>query len=193
MKLTALDIKQQKFEKAIRGYDIAEVGAFLGVIATEWEHLTARNRQLEQEVSDLKQKLEHYTKVEEALHETLRTAKENAENRLAMAKTEAENRLHKAEIESENMLRDARQQRQEIRQGILRLLDRREEIIRGMRGYLEMARESLQSFDSDPAGLYTLPREEGVEHRPAPIDTERKEKPVAPGVVDVDHLIDGLD
>jgi cell division initiation protein len=192
MKLTALDIKQQKFEKAIRGYDIAEVGAFLGVIATEWEHLTARNRALEHEVSELKQKLEHYTKVEEALHETLRTAKDNAENKLAMAKSEAENRIHKAEIEAENMLRDSRQQRQEIRQGILRLLDRREEIIRGMRGYLEMARESLQSFDSDPAGVYALPREEGFEPRPV-YDTERKDKPVAPGVVDVDQLLDGID
>jgi cell division initiation protein len=192
MKLTALDIKQQKFEKAIRGYDIAEVGAFLGVIATEWEHMTARNRALEHEVSELKQKLEHYTKVEEALHETLRTAKDNAENRLAMAKSEAENRIHKAEIEAENMLRESRQQRQEIRQGILRLLDRREEIIRGMRGYLEMARESLQSFDSDPSGLYVLPREEGFEPKPV-IEPERKEKPVAPGVVDFDQLLDGID
>ncbi len=192
MKLTALDIKQQKFEKAIRGYDVAEVGAFLGVVATEWEHLTARNRALEQEVAELKQKLDHYTKVEEALHETLRAAKENADNRLAMAKSEAENRIHKAEIESENMLRDARQQKQEIRQGILRLLDRREEIIRGMRGYLEMARESLQSFDSDSAGLYTIPREEGAEPRP-PAEAARKEKPVAPGVVDVDQLLDGID
>jgi cell division initiation protein len=192
MKLTALDIKQQKFEKAIRGYDIAEVGGFLGVIATEWEHLTARNRALEHEVSELKQKLDHYTKVEEALHETLRTAKDNAENKLAMAKSEAENRIHKAEIEAENMLRESRQQKQEIRQGILRLLDRREEIIRGMRGYLEMARESLQSFDSDPSGLYMLPREEGQEPRSAPEQT-RNDKPVAPGVVDVDQLLDGID
>jgi cell division initiation protein len=90
------------------------------------------------------------------------------------------------------MLRDARQQKQEIRQGILRLLDRREEIIRGMRGYLEMARESLQSFDSDAAGLYTLPREEGHEPRPAQ-EPPRKEKPVAPGVVDVDQLLDGIE
>lgn len=192
MKLTALDIKQQKFEKAIRGYDIAEVGGFLGVIATEWEHMTARNRALEHEVSELKHKLEHYTKVEEALHETLRTAKDNAENKLAMAKSEAENRIHKAEIESENMLRDARQQKQEIRQGILRLLDRREEIIRGMRGYLEMARESLQNFDSDAVGIYTLPREEGLEARPA-AETTRKESSVAPGMVDVDQLLDGID
>ncbi len=192
MKLTALDIKQQKFEKAIRGYDISEVSAFLGVIATEWEHLTARNRALEHDVSELKQKLEHYTKVEEALHETLRTAKDNAENRLAMAKSEAENRIHKAEIESESMLRDARQQKQEIRQGILRLLDRREEIIRGMRGYLDMARESLQSLDSDAAGIYTLPREDGFEPRPAAVTT-RNESPAAPGVVDVDQLLDGID
>lgn len=198
MKLTALDIKQQKFERAIRGYDIAEVSAFLSVIATEWEHLSAQNRALETEVGELKQKLNHYSKVEEALHETLRTAKDNAENKLAMAKAEAENRLHKADMEAEHILRDARRQRQEMRQGILRLLDRREEIVRGMRGYLDMARESLQSFEADPAGIYALPVEES--QAPAESYTQRPEyverpvsQPSAPGVVDVDRLLDDLD
>lgn len=193
MKLTPLDIKQQKFEKAIRGYDISEVSAFLSVIATEWEHLYARNRTLEGEIGELKQKLNHYAKVEEALHETLRTAKENAENKLAMARTEAENRLQKADLEVENILRDARQQRQEMRQGILRLLDRREEIIRGMRGYLEMARESLQSFESDAAGIYNVPRDEHGESQRRSDYQERPAKATAPGVVDVDQLIDGLE
>jgi cell division initiation protein len=193
MKLTALDIKQQKFEKAIRGYDIAEVGAFLGVVATEWEHLSAQNRALQAEVDELKQKLLHYSKVEEALHETLHAARENAESKLAMAKTEAENRLHKAEIEAENMLRDARQQRQEIRQGILRLLDRREEIIRGMRGYLDMAKESLQSFESDPAGLFDLPTEDREDSSSKTNEKKSNKKTIAPGIVDVDQLLDGID
>lgn len=196
MKLTALDIKQQKFERAIRGYDIAEVSAFLSVIATEWEHLSAQNRSLETEVAELKQKLNHYAKVEEALHETLRTAKENAENKLAMAKAEAESRLQKADMEVEHILRDARQQRQEMRQGILRLLDRREEIIRGMRGYLEMARESLQGFEADSAGIFMLPRDESTEQqapRTEPAKTADRPKTVTPGVVDVDQLLDGID
>ena len=60
MKLTALEIKQQNFEKALRGYDVGEVTAFLNVIASEWEHMVGRNRELEREIEQLREKLKHY-------------------------------------------------------------------------------------------------------------------------------------
>lgn len=160
MKLTALEIKQQKFERSIRGYDISEVNAFLGVVASEWEHLVGKNRELENEIQQMRDKLKHYERVEEALHETLQTAKESAEQRLSGAKSEAKNRIEKAEMEAERIVREAQQQRQQIRQGILGLLDRREEIIRGIGSYLDLARESLDSFSKDEAAMFTLPKEE---------------------------------
>lgn len=190
MKLTALDIKQQKFEKVLRGYDTAEVAAFLNVVAAEWEQLSAQNRALQAELEELKQKAQHYSKVEEALHETLHAARENAEQKLALARNEAETKIKKAEIETENMLRDARQQRQEIRQGILRLLDRREEIISGMKGYLDMAKESLESFEKDPSGLFELPSEDRDDDK---MSKKTSSKTKAPGLVDVDKLLDGID
>jgi cell division initiation protein len=160
MKLTALEIKQQKFERSLRGYDVAEVNAFLGVIASEWEHMVSKNRELEAELQSYRDKLKHYEKVEQALHETLQTAKESADHRMSEARKEAQNTIEKSEMEANAIIREAQQQRQQIRQSILQLLDRREEIIKGIHSFLERSRQSLESFDKDEASLFQLPKEQ---------------------------------
>lgn len=203
MKLTALEIKQQKFERAIRGYDISEVNAFLGVIASEWEHLVGKNRELDSEIQVLNDKLKHYERVEEALHETLQTAKESADQKLSNAKKDAENIIEKAEMEAKAIVREAQQQRQQIRQSILNLLDRREEIIRGMGSYLDMARESLDSFSRDEATLFTLPKEaEPLRQQNSsangkimaePQKESERETPSTPGLNDIDNILDEIE
>lgn len=206
MKLTALEIKQQKFNKGFRGYDEAEVNAFLTVVANDWEHMTGKIRELEQELKQTKERLKHYERVESALHETLQTAKDSATQRLESAKKEARNRIEKAESEAESLLREARQQRQQIRQSTLRLLDRREEIIRGIKSYLDMAQESLVSFSRDDANVFSLGRDEEdimetktPKARPSSSLTrtltlnKEEEAPSAADNSDVDDLIDELD
>lgn len=208
MKLTALEIKQQNFEKSIRGYNTDEVKAFLNLVANEWEHLVAKNRELEKEIDELEDKIKHYQRVEEALHETLQTAKESAEQKLSGARKDARNKIEKAEIEAETIIREAQQQRQQIRQSILHLLDRRKEIIGGIRSYLELARESLDQFSKDEAALFDLPKSE-EEELDAPFKSQIKNRigskaldddpeddsseAMPPGAEDVDNLIDELD
>lgn len=206
MKLTALEIKQQTFEKSMRGYDTGEVQAFLNLVANEWEHMFVKTRELEDQIMKLNDKLKHYERVEQALHETLQTAKDSAENKLAGAKKEAKNIMEKAEMEADAIVREAHQQRQQIRQSILRLLDRREEVIGGIRSYLEMAQESLQQFSKDEVNLFSLPKED--ENDRGSSKTERlpvnktkqetkKEDSIAasfiPGSESMDDILDEID
>lgn len=207
MKLTALEIKQQNFDKSLRGYDKAEVKAFLNLMANEWEHLVAKNRELESKIENLEDKLKHYERVEEALHETLQTAKESAEHKLTGARKEARNKIEKAEMEAESIVREATQQRQQVRQSIIRLLDRRKEIISGIRSYLEMASESLEQFSKDEAALFDLPADDD-KFKDALTDHGRKKNknsvrknddlqedahPLPPGAENVDDIVDELD
>jgi cell division initiation protein len=208
MKLTALEIKQQEFEKSFRGYDPDEVDAFLNLMSNEWEHLVAKNRELEERIEDLEEKLKHYERVEEALHETLQTAKESAEQKLTGARKDARNKIEKAEMEAESIIREATQQRQQVRQSIIRLLDRRKEIIGGIRSYLELAQESLEQFSKDEAQLFDLPAEDDgmseklnkqVKRRTEAIDEESDRQfeedaqTIPPGTQDMDDLIDEMD
>lgn len=205
MKLTALEIKQQQFEKSFRGYDVSEVNAYLNLVANEWEHMVGKMKEMEAQLEKMDEKLKHYERVEQALHETLQTAKDSAEQKLVGAKKESRNIIERAEMESDAIVRDANQKRQQIRQSILRLLDRREEIVGGMKSYLEMAQESLQHFSRDDASLFSLPKEAtgssgedeeeiNQESSPSKQHSQRKEEqPVPPGAEDLDDILEDLD
>ncbi|MDR9417541.1 DivIVA domain-containing protein [Gracilimonas sp.] len=163
MKLTPLEIKQQSFEKSLRGYDTGDVDAFLTLVANEFEHLINKNRELEQEIDKLTERVKHYERVEDALHETLQTAKESTEQKISGAKQEAKNTLQKAEMEADAIIKEANHNRQQIRQSILRLLDRREEIINGISSYLDNAKKSVEKFGNDEMGVFSLPKEENLD------------------------------
>lgn len=205
MKLTALEIKQQQFEKSLRGYDVSEVNAYLNLVANEWEHMVGKMRELETQLEKMDEKLKHYERVEQALHETLQTAKDNADQKLEGAKKEARSIIEKAEMESDGIVLEANQKRQQIRQSILRLLDRREEIIGGMNSYLEMAQESLQNFSRDDVFQFSLPQEDTEASSADPngdhINSEsskkrsqkKNEQPIPPGSDNLDDILDDID
>jgi cell division initiation protein len=163
MKLTPLEIKQQTFEKGLRGYDTADVHAFLTLVSNEFEHLLNKNKELEEEIAKLTERVKHYERVEDALHETLQTAKESMEQKVSGARQEAKNTIEKAEMEADAIIKEANHNRQQIRQSILRLLDRRQEIINGITSYLENAKNSVQQFGKDEMEVFNLPKEENLE------------------------------
>lgn len=160
MKLTALEIKQQSFDKTLRGYDVAEVQAFLNLASAQWEVMTTRIRELETRIEELNGKVKHYEKVEIALHETLMAARESAETRMEDARKDARILIDKAHHESENILREAMTRKHEIRQSANQLLNHRGEMINGLRAYLERSLSTLEQFDEDLEGLFKLPPEQ---------------------------------
>lgn len=206
MKLTPLEIKQQTFEKSLRGYDVSEVQAFLSLLSNEWEHLMNANKDLEAKIEALNERVKHYERVEEALHETLQTAKESAEQKLAGAKLEAQSSIEKAELQADAIIREAHQTRQNIRQSVLRLIDKKEELTRSMQAFLENSQQSLKQFSDDAAGTFSLPEEEELDNIPTPkklieLDMEAQEgdevdlgsHAYPPGVDRLDDILDEID
>jgi cell division initiation protein len=195
MKLTALEIKQQQFEKSLRGYDTAEVQSYLNLIASEWEHMVGKVRELETQVDKMNNKLQHYERVEEALHETLQTAKSSAEEKLSGAKKEADIIREKAEMEADSIVKEAHQQRREIRQSIIQLIDKREEMIRSLKSYLENTQDSLEKFTKDDRSLFKAPEQPNPDSpKPKKENTPSAEKNSdIPGAEKIDNIIDELD
>lgn len=178
MKFTALEIKQQQFEKSLRGYDPTEVNSFLTQLSSEWEHMVGRIRELESQTDKLHDKLKHYERVEEALHETLQTAKSSAEEKLGNARKEAKNIVAKAEIDSESIVQNAEQQRRHVRRHILQLIDKRDEIVRNIQSYLDNAKAGLEQFNNQDPSLFSLPTEPepSAYKQPSSLDPHRKEE-----------------
>jgi len=90
MKITAMDISNKEFKKVIRGYSSDEVDEFLDKIAEDYEVLYKENSSLKEKTYALNERLEHFSKMEETIHNTLVLAQNSAEQAKLSAQKEAE-------------------------------------------------------------------------------------------------------
>lgn len=157
MRISPLDIKKQEFSRTIRrGYDPEEVQAFLDMLASQWEDLLADQRRTEEKVRELKAKMDHYEKVEEALQEALRTARESSKHTLDNAKQEAVLIIKQAKAEGEDLSREAVKRRDGLIKESNELLGRRDEIVARLRSFLRAESEILERFEGRHADAAAL-------------------------------------
>jgi cell division initiation protein len=71
MKITPLDIQQQKFKIRFRGFDPQEVDLFLEQIADGFESLLKENEKLQEEIRRLGNESQGYKKREEKMLKNL--------------------------------------------------------------------------------------------------------------------------
>ena len=193
MKLTPLEIKKQTFELGFRGYDTAEVDAYLTMLSNEWEHMLNRVEELEERIHELTEKLKHYEKVEQALHETLHTAKESASAKKGEAEKEAALLLKQAEHEADKLLMDAKSERIAIREQVQRWVEKREEILVELGSILDRLQHSVRSYAEQkislPEGDSTTPSSpkiDSVTTTPSPESLESSETSSTPKIDDAE-------
>ena len=154
MKLTPLEIKQHQFDKSLRGYDVGEVQSFLALVASEMEQLQQKNSELQEQVQGLNKRITHYEKVEEAIHETLQTTKESVAQKMEQARNEAKTAMDRAHMEADRMIQEAQQQRSNIRQEMIRLLERRDEMIQSFKQFLDNNMGMVEKFATNEFHIF---------------------------------------
>ncbi|MDU4750598.1 MAG: DivIVA domain-containing protein, partial [Clostridium butyricum] len=90
MKLTPMDINNKEFKRALRGYCADEVDEFLDQIVENYEELYKENANMKEKITNLNEKVEHYSKIEATIQNTLLLAHNAAEQAKNSAKKEAE-------------------------------------------------------------------------------------------------------
>ena len=90
MKLTPMDIKNKEFKKAIRGYAADEVDEFMEEIVENYEELFKENSRLKDTVSRIREKVEHYEKLEDTIQNTLLLAQNAADQAKESSQKEAD-------------------------------------------------------------------------------------------------------
>ena len=139
MDLTPLDVrkKQDDFRRTVRGYDPAQVDAFLEVCSERLDELVQQVSRLQDEASVRQKRLESYEEREHALNEALVTAQELREEARAQADKSAALKLREAEHEAEGIRRDAAASTHASRRILNDLHVRRAGFLRSMRWSLE--------------------------------------------------------
>jgi cell division initiation protein len=143
MKLSSLDIRKQQFSRIVRGYDRDEVDAFLDMVGMQWQELIDDNRRSDEKVTEMQVKLEHYQKVEEALEEAIKSARDSAEKKIKDAEVSAAAILEKAEARSVKITIGAEEERLKIKRETARYSIRQKEMLTKFRSFLTSELEML--------------------------------------------------
>jgi cell division initiation protein len=107
MPLTPLDIHNKEFARSFRGYDEDQVNEFLDQIIKDYELLIRDNKELQNQVLALQEKLDHFANLEETLSKTIIVAQETADEVKNNSKKEAQLILKEAEKNADRIINES--------------------------------------------------------------------------------------
>src|SRR6478609_11559243 len=139
MRISPLDLRQQRFRTALRGYDRTEVVAFLTEAADDYEQALREIDRMRQDLLRMEALLSEHRDRETNLRNTLLTAQRLADEVKAAAENEGKMIVREAQGRADLLLQKAGARLEEIERDITELRLRR----RGVEGSLESSIQSL--------------------------------------------------
>jgi len=107
MPLTPLDIHNKEFSRRLRGYDEDEVNEFLDEIIKDYEALIRENKELQNKIAELEEKLSHFSNIEETLSKAIIVAQDAADELKNNAKKEAQLIIREAEKNADRIINES--------------------------------------------------------------------------------------
>ncbi len=148
MNVTPLDLRQQKFKTAMRGYDRGEVDALLAEVADDYEGALREADRLRQDVARLESALAEHKSEEKSLRNTLVSAQRVADEMRETAERDAERMMREAETRADLLIQKAQGRLEDLQREIEGLRSRRREtetsveaIINALKNTLDFVRE----------------------------------------------------
>lgn len=137
--LTPLDVRKKKgdFRRALRGYEVEMVDAFLELAADRMEELVRENATLREREEQLTRAIDAFRSREQALNEALVTAQQLREEVRTQAGREAELALREARTEAERIVGEARQKLTAAAESLRRVHGQRARFLRAFRALVE--------------------------------------------------------
>lgn len=107
MPLTPLDIHNKEFARRIRGYDEDEVNEFLDQVIKDYESVIRENKELQNQLFAIQERLDHFTNIEDTLSKTIIVAQEAADEVKNNAKKEAQLIIKESEKNADRIINEA--------------------------------------------------------------------------------------
>lgn len=128
MKVTPLDLRQQRFQTVMRGYDRSEVQTFLLEVADDYENALRENDRLRQDAARLEGLLVEHRGQERNLQSTLLTAQRLADEIKEHANQEGARILREAEGRADVLLQRSNARLEDVQREIDGLRMKRREV-----------------------------------------------------------------
>jgi cell division initiation protein len=108
MRISPLDILQQKFKSKIKGYDSEEVEAFLNLVAEDYKKANEEISRLTEKIEEQKKEIEELLAREKVLKEAIISTRKISEQIQQNAENEATNIIKQAEMMAHTIMEQAR-------------------------------------------------------------------------------------
>ena len=99
-----MDISNKEFKRVFRGFDCDEVDEFLNKIAEDYETIYKENSSLKEKLATINEKVDHYSKIEDTIQNTLLLAQNAAEQAKLSAQKESEMIIRNANDSAQRIL-----------------------------------------------------------------------------------------
>jgi cell division initiation protein len=144
MKVTPLDLRQQKFKTVMRGYDRAEVESFLNETAEDYEQALREADRLRDDLTRLQSSLDEHREGERNLRNTLLTAQRLADEIRNNAEAEGKRLIREAEGRSDLIISKAQARLDEVQREIDGLRLKRRDVENSLESTISTLRNSLE-------------------------------------------------
>src|SRR2546428_9360314 len=118
MNVSPLDLRQQRFRTAFRGFDRVEVTSFLAAVADDYEEALRETDRLRQDLHRMEAVLNEHREHEKSLKITLITAQKLSEDIKSQADQEAKSIVREAETRSDLLLQKTQARLEDVQPGI---------------------------------------------------------------------------
>jgi cell division initiation protein len=177
MKVTPLDLRQQRFQTVMRGYDRGEVQAFLLEVADDYENALRESDRLRQEVAKLDAVLSEHRGQERNLRNTLLSAQKMADEVKEQADKQAAIIIKEAEGRADLLLQKSQMRLDEVQREIDSLRMKRREVENDIEALVRTLNTTLEFIRDQDARS----REERILlHRPRQAEPAPAPMPRAP-------------
>ena len=163
MRLTALDIQQQRFKTRMRGFDVQEVDAFLEQIARAFEELQRENQKLRERIERLEHENRGFHQREDTFKRVMLNSQKVIEQMKKNAQKSAELLLAEAEVKAEKIVSGAHNRLGRLHEEIAELKRQRMQlevqlrtIIEAHAKLLETGAEEARKLDQADAKVQVL-------------------------------------
>jgi cell division initiation protein len=164
MNVSPLDLRQQRFRLAFRGFDRVEVATFLAAVAEDYEQALLETDRLRQDLMRMEAVLNEHREHERNLQNTLTTAQQISEDIKANAEQDARRIIREAEGRSDLLLEKTQSRLEDVQREIDGLKLKRRDVettiestIQTLRNTLEFVREQ-EAREREEKILFHRPR-----------------------------------
>lgn len=144
MKFTPFGIKNQEFNRTVRGYDRDEVRAFLERLSDEFERLEYDNNKLKTELERQEDQLKEFKRIEKNLQQAMLSQTESTSRAVDSAKKQTALLLKEAELKATQLIEKAKENANAIRDSVLKLREERKLLIARLKALIDSQSSLLE-------------------------------------------------